>query len=70
MRVELGYYLDVVMVTDPCAFSLADIEKAANRVYWETGNFVKFWPITIEYNERTEWWEVYFIKPFENKEKE
>lgn len=64
MRVDTGFYGEFIKVSDPCSFSLADIEKAQQRVFWETGRNVKFWPITIEFNERTEWWEVYFIKPY------
>lgn len=68
MRVELGYYNEYIKVIDPMPFSLADLDKAQTRVYWETGMDVTFWPMNIELNERTACWEVYFIRPVPDKD--
>jgi hypothetical protein len=67
MRVEQTYYGDF-KITDELPFDLFDLTSAANKIYFDFGRRVTDWPVTIEYNERTMYWEVYFTRPVTDEE--
>lgn len=70
MRVTKGYYGDSFIVTDELPFSGSDILRAAHKVKRDYGENVWEWPVTIDFLEKTGYWEAWFTRPATDEEYE
>lgn len=69
MQIEQNYYGDF-KVTDELSFDLFALTVASNKIYFQFGKRVSDWPVTIEFNDKIGYWEVYFTRPVTDKEYE
>lgn len=67
MRIEQTYYGDF-RVLDEFPFGANDIISAAHKISREEDVVVLDWPVTIDHNDRTGYWEVWFTRPVSDEE--
>lgn len=65
MRVEESYYGDY-KVMDDFPFTTADIVRAGSVIYKSFGVRTVNWPVTIDFNDKTGYWEVWFTRPVDD----
>lgn len=66
MRIEQSYYGDY-KVMDELAFTTADIIRAANLIFKSYRVRTLNWPVTIDLNQKTGFWELWFTKPVDDE---
>lgn len=67
MRIEESFY-GSFKVIDEFAFTMADILRAASLIFKSYRVRTVNWPITIDFNQKTEYWELWFTKPASDEE--
>lgn len=67
MHIDEGFYGDF-KVMDELAFTTADIMRAAMVIQKTYRVRVVNWPVTIDLNEKTGYWEVWFTRPVTDEE--
>lgn len=67
MRIEESYYGDF-KVTDIMPFAATDILRAASLIYKSYKVRTVNWPITIDFIEKTGYWEIWFTKPVSDED--
>lgn len=65
MRIEESYYGDY-KVMDEFAFTPADIIRAATLILKSSKVRVMNWPVTIDLNQKTGYWELWFTRPVDD----
>lgn len=65
MRIEESYYGDF-KVMDEFSFTTADIVRAASVIFKSYKVRTVNWPVTIDFNEKTGYWEVWFTRPVDD----
>lgn len=65
MRIDESYYGDF-KVMDELPFTTADIIRAASLILKLYRVRTTNWPITIDFNEKTGYWEVWFTRPVDD----
>lgn len=69
MLIDRTYYGDVVIKSD-LPFNLQATTRINELVKKEYGEHVASWPMTIEYNDQTWLWELWFLRPVDDTEYE
>lgn len=67
MRIEETYYGDF-RVFDEMPFDLNALSRAEHKIAHSFDAEVGNWPITIDHNERTGYWEVWFTRPVSDED--
>ena len=67
MRITRMYYGDYHVV-DNFPFNVISLESASDRIFYEDGVRVHGWPVTIDLNQKTGYWEVWFTRPASDEE--
>lgn len=67
MLTEQTYYGDFKITSD-LPFDLFSLKRIADRIFFDFGNNVSAWPVTIELNDRTGLWELSFTRPVTDEE--
>lgn len=67
MRIEESYYGDF-RVYDELAFTTADILRAAALIYKSHRIRTLNWPVTIDFIEKGEYWELWFTRPVSDEQ--
>jgi hypothetical protein len=67
VRTEQTYYGDY-RVFDEMPFGTADLTKAVFRISADFKENVFRWPVTIDFNEKTGYWEVWFTRPVSDED--
>jgi hypothetical protein len=67
MRISESYYGDFI-VTDELPWNVRSLDLAAAKISREVGVQVREWPLTIDFNEKTEMWEAWFGKPVSDEQ--
>jgi hypothetical protein len=67
MRIEESYYGDFKVI-DEMAFTIADLIRAGALIRRHYHVRVLNWPVTIDLNQKTGYWEVWFTKPVSDEE--
>lgn len=67
MRVEQTYYGDY-LVTDELPFSTKDLINASWKIVDTYKVNVHAWPVNIDYNEKSGFWEAFFGRPVSDEE--
>lgn len=65
MRIETSYYGDY-RVFDELAFTTADIIRVATLIQKTDRVRVLNWAVTIDFNDKTGYWELWFTRPVDD----